>query len=180
MEILEWIGIATGIIYLLLLTFLRREGWWFGIISCACYAWLSFKSQLLLQSGLQTIYVALGFYGFFQWGKPEHKIQILGFKKHLIYMIPAFLGWAVLYFLFNKSEQEQALLDAFICSFAILATYLSTQSILHHWWYWIVLNMLTVWLFWEQGLNHSMILYGFNAVMAVYAYSRWKNEFQKR
>jgi nicotinamide mononucleotide transporter len=180
MAILEWAGILTGMLYLLFITFLRREGWWFGIISCACYAWLSFENQLFLQSGLQIVYVLLGIYGFFQWGKPEHKIQLLTFKMHLLYMIPAFITWGVLYILFNNSQQEQALLDAFICAFAILATYLSTQSILHHWWYWIILNILTIWLFWKQGLNYSVLLYGFNAIMAAYAFLRWKNEFQKR
>jgi len=176
---LEWIGLLSGIAYLLLITFYRKEGWWFGILSCACYAWLSFEGKIYLQAGLQLLYVILGFYALYQWGKPENKIQIKPIQYHLIIGGIGLIFWSILFYSFQSLKQENALLDAFICAFSLLATYLSTKSIIQHWFYWIVLNLLTFWLFQLQDLEVGSYLYLFNTGMSIFAFYQWKKQLNE-
>ena len=83
-------------------------------------------------------------------------------------------------FVFTKTNQKLPYLDAFITAFAILATYLTTKSILENWLYWIVLNLLSMYLWYEQGLELTVFLFGVNTIMAVFGfilwYKKWKSE----
>jgi nicotinamide mononucleotide transporter len=142
---------------------------------------MAFIGAIYLQAGLQFVYVVLGIFGFINWGKSvETKLKIWSLQKHLLVGIPTLLLALTLGFVFSKTDQKLPYLDAFISAFAILATYLTTKSILENWLYWIVLNLLSMYLWFEQGLQLTVALFAVNTLMAVFGFilwlKKWKSE----
>lgn len=181
MSVVELIAVVLGLLYLILISFSQRIAWIFGIVSSAIYVYLSLHGNLYLQAGLQFIYVVLGIYGYINWGKSEEtKLKIWNLKHHFLVGIPTLVLAILLGFVFTKTNQKLPYLDAFITAFAILATYLTTKSILENWLYWIVLNLLSMYLWYEQGLELTVFLFGVNTIMAVFGfilwYKKWKSE----
>lgn len=179
MSILEIIAVVLGLLYLVLISFSQRIAWVFGIISSAIYVYLSFVGVLYLQAGLQFAYVVLGVFGYVNWGKTaETKLKTWSLRKHLLVGIPTLILALTLGFVFSKTNQKLPFLDAFITAFAILATYLTTQSILENWLYWIVLNLLSMYLWAEQGMNFTVGLFFINTLMAIFGFVLWRKKWK--
>ena len=179
MSIPEIIAVVTGFLYLILISFSKRIAWVFGIISSAIYVYIAFIGEIYLQAGLQFIYVVLGVFGFINWGKSaETKLKMWSLQKHLLVGIPTLLLALTLGFIFSKTNQKLPYLDAFISAFAILATYLTTKSILENWLYWIVLNLLSMYLWYEQDLQLTVVLFAVNTLMAVFGFILWRKKWK--
>ena len=181
MSILEIIAVVLGLLYLVLISFSQRIAWIFGILSSAIYVYMAFIGAIYLQAGLQFVYVVLGIFGFINWGKSvETKLKIWSLQKHLLVGIPTLFLALTLGFVFSKTNQKLPYLDAFISAFAILATYLTTKSILENWLYWIVLNLLSMYLWHEteQDLQYTVFLFAVNTLMAVFGYIFWRKKWK--
>jgi nicotinamide mononucleotide transporter len=178
LDVTELSAVILGFAYLILISFSQRIAWIFGILSSAIYVYLAFFGAFYLQAGLQFVYVVLGIFGFINWGKSaETKLKIWSLQKHLLVGIPTLLVALTLGFIFSKTSQKLPYLDAFISAFAILATYLTTKSILENWLYWIVLNILSMYLWFKQGLELTVFLFGINTLMAVFGLILWRKKW---
>lgn len=181
MDVTELSAVILGFAYLILISFSQRIAWIFGILSSAIYVYMAFIGAIYLQAGLQFVYVVLGVFGFINWGKSaETKLKMWSLQKHLLVGIPTLFLALTLGFVFSKTDQKLPYLDAFISAFAILATYLTTKSILENWLYWIVLNLLSMYLWHEQDLQLTVVLFAVNTLMAVFGFilwlKKWKSE----
>ena len=181
MDVTELSAVILGFAYLILISFSQRIAWIFGILSSAIYVYLAFVGAIYIHAGLQFVYVVLGIFGFINWGKSaETKLKMWSLQKHLLVGIPTIFLALTLGFVFSKTDQKLPYLDAFISAFAILATYLTTKSILENWLYWIVLNLLSMYLWHEQDLQLTVVLFAVNTLMAVFGFilwlKKWKSE----
>lgn len=179
MDITELSAVILGFAYLILISFSQRIAWIFGILSSAIYVYMAFIGAIYLQAGLQFVYVVLGIFGFINWGKSaETKLKMWSLQKHLLVGIPTLLLALTLGFIFSKTNQKLPYLDAFISAFAILATFLTTKSILENWLYWIVLNLLSMYLWYEQDLQLTVVLFAVNTLMAVFGFILWRKKWK--
>jgi nicotinamide mononucleotide transporter len=180
LDVTELSAVILGFAYLILISFSQRIAWIFGILSSAIYVYMAFIGAIYLQAGLQFVYVVLGIFGFINWGKSvETKLKIWSLQKHLLVGIPTLLLALTLGFVFSKTSQKLPYLDAFISAFAILATYLTTKSILENWLYWIVLNLLSMYLWYEQDFDfkYTVFLFAVNTLMAVFGFILWRKKW---
>ena len=179
LEYIEILAVLLGFIYLFLIARKKRLAWIFGIISSILYCYICSKSNLTIQALLQLIYVFLGVFAFYKWGKQaEIKIRTISWKKHLLALIIGSISSFALGSIFAKNGQFLPFLDAFIAVFAIFSTFLALKGILENWIYWIILNLLSMYLFWVQGLNFSVFLFFGYALTAVYGFYQWKKELK--
>ena len=179
MDKLEILAVLLGFIYLFLIARKKRLAWIFGIISSILYCYICSKSNLTIQALLQLIYVFLGVFAFYKWGKQEEiQITTISWKKHLLALIIGSISSFALGSIFAKNGQFLPFLDAFIAVFAIFSTFLALKGILENWIYWIILNLFSMYLFWAQGLNFSVFLFFGYALTAVYGFYQWKKELK--
>jgi nicotinamide mononucleotide transporter len=175
LSLLELIAVLTGLLYLALITFKKRVGWVLGCVSSLIYMVLCFQQYLFLQSALQIIYLFLGVYGYFSWNKStDHIIRIIPTRYHLGIL---FLGGVISFFLgklMTTTNQQLPYLDALVTTFSIIATFLTTKSILENWIYWIVINLLAICLFLLQGMHLTALLFLINAIGSVFGYYNWR------
>ena len=188
-DIFEWIGLITGVIYIILAAYERPSCWIFGIISSIAIAWKSFMDYKLIADGfLQVFYIVIGFIGLWNWfhgrvGRKEKPITISPLASHVVpFIICLIVSIPISWLLVQYASARYGYVDTAVTLLSVWATILLVKKDLHNWVYWIVLDSVLVWLYFKSGGYLFSLLLLIYAVIAVWGFSRWRKglrEFQK-
>lgn len=149
----EWVAVATGIVYVLLIMRRNRWGWVFGGISSSLFVVLCLRSRLPMQALLQASYVAGAVYGWWSWAPQSQpdRVSVWTLKGHVL----AIAGCVLLSFGLRSllaGESAFPLMDSLVACLGLLATWLMARVKLENWAYWIALDVVSVYLYLSQGL----------------------------
>ena len=70
-QLLEYFGVLTGILYLLLEIKQHRSMWIIGFLTSLFYIFIFFNAKIYADMGLNIYYVCISIYGFWQWKRTE-------------------------------------------------------------------------------------------------------------
>lgn len=181
----EYWGVATGIVYIILAAKQNIWCWLFGIVSSLLSIYLFFISKLYAESILYFYYVLAGLYGWYSWSKRSEEKEQLQISKwpwstHTIAIVGGIaLSFILAWILEQYTDAAAPLVDAHTTIFSFIATYMTTRKILSTWVYWVVIDTVSVGLYWYRGLLLYGILMIIYTIMAIYAYVEWKKSIQK-
>ena len=181
----EWLGLITGVLYVILATYERPSCWLFGIISSACIAWKSFTDYFLIADGLlQVFYIIIGAIGLWQWikGKTEgHPKPIMvspAFHHVLSIGVCLSLSYPLSWLLITYADARYGYLDTLLTLLSVWATWLLIRKELNNWIYWIIIDAVYVVLYWRSEGFLFALLFLVYAVISVWGWKRWKTELQ--
>ena len=170
--LLEAIAIILGIVYTVLYIKLDKSCFIYGIIGSSIYVYLCLKKQIFAETFLQFIYVVLGFFLWYNW-ENEIKFEI-SLSQHLMILGASILMIiAVGYFLKNKTESKAPFLDSFTTIFGITGTFLMVGFVHETWLYFIIADIVSIYLYYSRGLKLSVILFTFYLYLSVFAWFKW-------
>ena len=183
----EWVILGLNFVFLILVIREDIRCWLFGIVAStlSVLVFLSPGVKLYSEALLYSVYVILGAYAWIHWHKSSTKgkmyVQTLSWLLHAKYVTIGVTGWVILALFFtNLTDSEMPWADAFSTSFAFVATYLEARKILGSWYYWIILNAFSIWLYQARDLNvMSIMMIGFVAfsILGLYQWSKsYKNQ----
>jgi len=179
----EWIGLITGVIYVILATYEKPACWIFGIISSGCIAWKSITDyHLMADAGLQGFYIVIGVIGLWQWikGQPgglKKPVIISPWKQHLMVIVGCgLLSWPVSWLLITYTDARYGYVDTLLTLLSVWATILLIRKDLHNWVYWIVIDTVYVFLYWRSEGYLFALLFLIYAVISVWGWRRWSRE----
>lgn len=66
--------------------------------------------------------------------------------------------------------------DAFTTSVGIVATWMLARRIIEHWIFWVIVNLVSVYLYYLRGLYPTMLLYFCYATLAIVGYYNWRKK----
>ena len=200
-EGIEYLAVAAGIGYALLAVRRNRWAWVFGGVSSALLAWLAARAALPLQSALQALYVVMAVYGFVQWSDrrdPVEKVEAVeesqsvagGTLPRAIVRWPlrvhivAGAGIAVASLVLSPALAESTgaswpRLDAAVTLASLLATWMTTRSVLENWLYWFAVNAASIFLYGTQGLYFVAGLYVVYFIIAIFGWRQWLAEYRR-
>jgi nicotinamide mononucleotide transporter len=121
----------------------------------------------------------MGFVGLYHWARPGNKevsltISTITGKAHLgILILGLMLSIPVGYFLRLYSNAAFSYMDSITTVFSIIATVLLIQKKLENWIYWIVIDVVNCYLFFQREGYLISLLYGIYLIVAVYGYRQW-------
>ncbi len=186
---LQWTeagAVVFGLIYVILAARKNYWCWYFGIVSCALWAYATFAYyQLYFDAILNIFYVIMGFWGLYQWKfgndhQIEKPISSLGWNQNLKYII---LGVLIAlpfgYFFAAYTQAASTYLDSVTTVFAIVATFLTVYKILENWLYWIVVDILYVYLYITREAWLFALIFIIYIIIAIDGYISWRREYQK-
>ena len=180
--ILEIVAVVFGLLYLVFLIRENKICWYFGIIGSLISVFLFYKTQLYSEAILYIYYVFIGVYGFLLWNKSieknkELRIRSLS-KKKCIYIIIIGVVLALLlgYIFETYTDASAPFLDAFTTSFSFIASYLEAKKYLSSWVFWIVINGLTIGLYWGKELHIYMGLTVIYLIFSFVGYVEWNKK----
>lgn len=179
---LDFIASFFGLIYILLATKQNNWCWPAAIISSSVYVFVFVFSKLYLDAILNFYYVAIAFYGLYNWNKisnsKEVQVSFSSNKFTLIWIgICVIVSIALGYFAQKFTDAEFAYADAFTTIFSFYATWLITQKRIENWLFWIIINMVAIFMYYLKGLNFTVGLFTVYLAFAVYGYFTWRKEY---
>ena len=179
---IEVIGFVTGAACVYGVARQKAWNWPVGIVNNIAFMVLFFGAGLYGETMLQAIFAAVSVYGWYNWvlgaktaaGKGELPIRD-GSRTEIAgglgIVMAATIGIAMI--LTHGTDSQVPWPDAFVLAASLLATYWQARKIFQHWYVWIVIDLVSIPLYFSRGLNLTAILYiGFTA-LCIYGLAGW-------
>jgi nicotinamide mononucleotide transporter len=170
----EWVAVAAGLIYIVLIIRRNRWGWVAGGISSLLFVVICARSRLPMQALLQASYVAGAIYGWCRWA-PESKpqqISLWTLRGHLLVLALCMLVSLGLRQLM-ADESAFPFMDSLVACIGLFATWLVARVYLENWVYWIIIDAISVYLYFAQDLMVTAGLFAIYMVMAATGLRSW-------
>ena len=183
----NWFEIVAAILaiaYLILAMLEDIRCWIAWVIRSLMYFFVMYSANLYMEALLQIFYIFIGLYGLYQWRfkadkKDALKITTWSVKNHLIVIgALVFLTSLSGYVLMIYTAAASPFIDAFTTWGAIAASYLVAKKILENWFYWFVIDFVSVFLFISRELYPTALLFIVYLVLVVIGYSAWRKSWQ--
>ncbi len=150
-------GTVLSLIYLFLLVKENIWCWLFSILAAifSIYSFISVK--LYSEAILYSFFIWFSIYSWYKWSGNKKgetlAIKTLPLKNHIFWIIIGFiLAFGLGYILKTYTDAEKSFIDSNTTIFSFIASYLEAHKYLYTWVYWIILNGVTAWLYFSQGL----------------------------
>ena len=174
---LETAGTVTGGACVLLVVL--RSVWNFpvGIASCAAYLVFFAEGQLYADAGLQVVFIALAVHGWIAWVRGRAEVTPVrrvpfGELTALAVAFPAV--WWGLTELLQSVGGAAPVFDAFVTTLSLAAQWLLNRRHIENWLAWIVVDQVSVALFWSRGMHLTAGLYAVFLLMCVAGLIEWR------
>ena len=177
--IIEGVGAALAIAYLLLALKQNKLCWFAWIASSILYLYVMYQAGLYMESLLQVFYLCMGFYGLSQWSKTINDnqntyVDLWSIGNHIfaisLVIVLSFLSGILLS---NFSNAALPFIDAFTTWGAIVVSYMVAKKILENWIYWFVIDFISVFIFASRGLYFTSALFVTYLVIIYFGYKSW-------
>ncbi|WP_075555948.1 nicotinamide riboside transporter PnuC [Parabacteroides timonensis] len=188
-QVLEYFGVVTGLLYLLLEIRQHKAMWVVGFLTSLVYVFVFFFSKIYADMGLNIYYVAISIYGFWKWAQTDKTtLEEKPASETILYcritwpsfggiILAIFAIYGLLYYvLHNFTDSPIPVGDAFTTSVGIVATWMLARRIIEHWIFWVIVNFVSVYLYYLRGLYPTMFLYICYAILAIAGYYTWKKK----
>ncbi|TNE35656.1 nicotinamide riboside transporter PnuC [bacterium] len=182
---IEIIGTLLNLIFLILVIKENIWCWIFGIVGSLVSIILFIQTKLYSEAILYSYYVIMGVYGWIKWNKKSNDEVVLQVTEspvyvHIIWIVVCFillisLGW----FFDNYTDANNPYMDAFTTIFAFLATYFEAIKLRSAWYYWIVINGVSIWLYLQRGLEIYSILMFVYFILSFVGLISWHKSYKK-
>lgn len=175
-SIIESTAVLFSIIYVLLAAKQNIWCWTFASISVILYIYICFTSQLFVETGLQAFYLFMAGYGYSNWNKSKGKLEIIQWStvKHLILILFGAISTFLIGFYFaTYTDAKMPIVDSFTTVFSIIATYMIVKKVLENWLYWIVIDIISIYLYFSRDLHLTSLLFILYSILAVFGYFSW-------
>ena len=183
--VLESLAVITAIMYLILAAKEDVRCWYAALISSILYFYIMLQAGLLMEGGLQIFYVFMAVYGWMQWKDTNNKtssLKISSWNKttHLI-IISFVITLSLISGIFLEKFTNAALpfLDALTTWGAIASTYMVAKKVIENWFYWFVIDSISIYLFISRELFLTAFLFLIYLVIIIYGYRSWKKLLKK-
>lgn len=186
--IFEIAGTVIGLIYLYYEYKAHRLLWIMGIIMPAVSIGVYYNAGLYADMGINIYYILAGIYGYIVWSYKNKRrrtvelpISHTPLKRYLpLTLITAGLWIAIYYILILYTDSNIPLWDALTTALSIIAMWMLARKYIEQWWVWIVVDIISVGLYYYKGIYFYAGLYLLYVFVAIMGYTNWlklmKNE----
>ena len=184
LHIADYIGLITGILYVVLAARGKRLCWVFGGISSLSIAYGGFFLYQLYSDGiLNLIYFGMAVWGIIAWNKSGGStIQVTKLKSqsHVRYILVSVLAAIPISYLFGQyTDAALPFLDASTTCLALSATIMTIRKNLESWLYWMVIDLVYVGIYFSQGAWLYSLLFVVYIIVAIQGFLNWQVFFKK-
>jgi nicotinamide mononucleotide transporter len=176
---IELIAAGLALAYLLLAIGQRLSCWLAAFLSSVLYVWVLFSARLYMESALYAFYAAMALYGFWQWqhGKGGGALAVNRWPiaRHLL----AALGVVALslvssFFLRRYTPAALPFADSMVTWSSVFTTFLVARKVYENWHWWLLIDSVSVYLYYSRHLYATMLLFALYLVLIVIGMREWR------
>lgn len=179
-SVAELLGFVTGAASVWLTVLARISNFPVGIANSAFFLVLFASARLFADSGLQVVYIVLGFVGWWQWlhGGPERaRLTVARSGWPLLACCVAFvvLGTWGLMVLLDAAHDIAPFWDALTTALSLAAQFLLNWKRIENWAFWIAADVVYIPLYAVKRLDLTAIVYVLFLAMCFAGARAWRN-----
>jgi nicotinamide mononucleotide transporter len=179
----EIIAAVLAVVYLLLAIRQQLACWAAAFVSSCLYVWVMFGAHLYMESALNAFYAAMAVYGYWQWsrglGGQELEVSRWPVSRHAVgLMVVVAMSMVSSYFLRRFTPAAWPFVDSMAAWASVFATFLVARKVYENWHWWLVIDSVSLWLYFTRGLYLTMLLFGLYLMMIVIGMREWRRSSQ--
>ena len=191
-KIIEIVAVVFGV---LSVWYAHKENIWvfpFGIINVLIYIYICISSQLYANAGINVVYFLTNVYGWYNWTRTNEDQESLQISRNsniqnILWLLSAILLYGVIVLILRAANQDDQVylnsilpwIDGMNASFFLCATILMTMKKIENWWFWIAGNILSIPVYFSQGLYFTSLQYGIFLVIAIMGLKEWNKRWKE-
>ena len=175
----ELLGFVTGAAGVWLTVLARISNFPIGIANSAFFLVLFASARLFADSGLQVVYIAAGFTGWWQWlhgGQQRTRLTVARSGWQLLAGCVAFTVLATwgLYVVLSDVHDIAPFLDALTTALSLTAQFLLNCKRIENWAFWIAADLIYIPLYVVKRLDLTAIVYVMFLAMCGAGVAAWR------
>jgi nicotinamide mononucleotide transporter len=185
-SVLETLAVVLAIAYLLLAIRQNIWCWFFAGISTAIYVYLFMTARLYMESALNVFYFAMAVYGWSVWYRGRTDDHELAVSKWAVsihaYAIAAIISASLVsgFLLDTRTDAAFPYIDSLTTWSAIWATFLVARKVLENWWYWLVIDLVSIFIYWSRDLQLTSVLFVVYVIMIPFGLISWTRTWKEQ
>jgi nicotinamide mononucleotide transporter len=196
----EIVAVLASLMYVVLAARNNRYCWPAALLGSSIFVVVLWQYQLLMDSALNVYYAAMAIYGWFMWSRLTTKnsapaksatgtpasdkrdqtlrLQTWPLALHVkLLLLVAILSTLSGYWLSQYSNADFPYLDSFTTWASLLATFMIARRVLENWLYWMVIDVISIYLYVSKDLFFTTALFVAYVVLAAYGYFYWRQQY---
>ncbi|HEY0748670.1 MAG TPA: nicotinamide riboside transporter PnuC [Steroidobacteraceae bacterium] len=178
----SWIELTAAVLAVIYLILAIRQhiGCWVAAFLSSClYVWVLFSAHLYMESALNAFYAAMAIYGFWQWqqGRAGAPLTVSRWPlgRHIRAMLAILALSAVSsFFLRRFTPAAWPFLDSMVTWSSVFATYLVARKVYENWHWWLIIDSVSLCLYFTRHLYTTMLLFSIYLVLIVIGMREWR------
>jgi nicotinamide mononucleotide transporter len=188
MNYLDLTTAALGLAYILLEYKASRWMWAVGAVMQLLGIVLYYQKGLYADCGMEFYYLAMTAYGFWRWtkalpprgGDGEGPITHMPLRLAFLWTAIALALWALIWYLLSHfTDSTVPVADAFTTALSLVGIWALAHKYLEQWFVWIVVDVVTCWLYFQKDIPFKASLYALYVVIAIFGYFRWRRDLRE-
>lgn len=182
MNMVELIGVVTGIACVWLAAKQNIWTWPLGLVSVGMYVFVFYDARLYADMGLNAFYFVTSLYGWYVWlygGKnhTERKVGRVSRKELTVLLALALVFTAGLgYFLDNYTDADLSYTDSATTAVSLMGYWMMAKKQLENWIVWLVVDVVYVGVYTYKDLYLTSFLYFVFLLLSIKGYLNWKKD----
>lgn len=197
MSYLEFFGLVSGIVAVVLSALANIWSWPLGIINVTLSFFLFYQVQLYPDMFLQIFFFITNVMGWWRWANPrpgeedKHKylkVSFLPLRKLIYYTLLSVAGTIVMAFfaqhlhewlpgIFTKPSASPYT-DSFITIMSVMATFLMIQKRAECWIIWVLVDVVATYLYFVRDIKFYSLMYFAFCIIASFGFLNWWREYK--
>lgn len=185
-SLLELAAVIFAVAYLVLAVRENSLCWYAAGISTLIFLFIFWDVKLYMESGLQIYYLAMAFYGWYQWRGANRETASLRVskwraKQHVIALaLIATLTFVSGSLLNSGTDANLPYLDSFTTWASVVTTFMVARKILENWFYWLVIDSVSIYLYLDRELYFTSLLFAIYIVIIFFGWFAWNRSYRQR
>jgi nicotinamide mononucleotide transporter len=176
---IELLAAGLAVAYLLLAIAQRLSCWLAAFISSVLYVWVLVTARLYMESVLNAFYAAMAVYGFWQWqhGKGGGALAVNRWpiERHALAALGIVaMSLASSFFLRRYTPAALPFADSMVTWSSVFATFLVARKVYENWHWWLLIDSVSVYLFYTRHLYVTMLLFAVYLILIVIGMREWR------
>ena len=182
---LELLAVLLAVGYLLLAIRQNIWCWFFAAISTAIYVYLFLQAKLYMESLLNIFYFAMALYGWTIWyfgrvGNAGLPVSVWSRSIHAVALVViAAISLTTGYLLDRFTDAAFPYVDSMTTWGAVWATFLVARKVLENWWYWLVIDVTSVFIYWARDLQLTSLLFVIYVMLVPIGLLSWTRSYRE-
>jgi len=179
----EPLAVTLALAYVVFAIKEKRTAWILAAASAALYLRIFFMVGLFMEASLQLFYIVMAGVGWISWGRDgstaQLPIQRWPASRHILLLaVVLVFGTSMGLLMSQFTNASLPIPDSITTLAALLTTWMVTQKVLENWFWWIGIDLVSIVLFLNRGLDLTAWLFAGYVILAIAGWLSWRRQYQ--